>query len=393
MRVPAGGSAPVAFNVPAGAHLELALPGGDPLAADDRAYLDVPATEPLRVTLVGERQDAEPLARALLAVPGAKVTLRTPADFRPADAERAEVLVIDGAMPKRAVPDGVPAIVRVDPPRLPGGNVEGPLARSRLSGTDAGAAVLDGVDLGSLTIGREGARRLTLPPWLRAVAWAPGGPLLALGTHQGRREAVLTFDPAASNLPQLASFPRLVENLVAWSREWAPSAVTAGAPFLAERPSGAGATLVADAGGATESSTRTALKLDRPGFYALRQRGPWGVRSRPITANAELPQAAPAEAGSSAGLRAVPKQAPVDLSSSAARASGDGTDLAPWRSWRFTPPEKETGKRVLVVGAGPSGLSAAYHLRRMGYAVTIYDAGPARRRHDAFRHSEVPLAA
>ena len=57
-------------------------PGGDPLAADDRAYVDVPATEPLRVTLVGERQDAEPLARALLAVPGAKVTLRTPADFR-----------------------------------------------------------------------------------------------------------------------------------------------------------------------------------------------------------------------------------------------------------------------------------------------------------------------
>ena len=37
---------------------------------------------------------------------------------------------------------------------------------------------------------------------------------------------------------------------------------------------------------------------------------------------------------------------------------------------------KSTGKRVLVIGAGPSGLSAAYHLTRMGHAVTIHDAGP-----------------
>ena len=31
--------------------------------------------------------------------------------------------------------------------------------------------------------------------------------------------------------------------------------------------------------------------------------------------------------------------------------------------------------RVLVVGAGPSGLSAAYHLARLGHAVEIRDAG------------------
>src|SRR5215468_4935055 len=34
-----------------------------------------------------------------------------------------------------------------------------------------------------------------------------------------------------------------------------------------------------------------------------------------------------------------------------------------------------TGKRVLVVGAGPSGLSAAYHLTRLRHSVTIRDAG------------------
>jgi NADPH-dependent glutamate synthase beta subunit-like oxidoreductase len=35
-----------------------------------------------------------------------------------------------------------------------------------------------------------------------------------------------------------------------------------------------------------------------------------------------------------------------------------------------------SGKRVLVIGAGPSGLSAAYHLTRLGHEVEIRDAGP-----------------
>ncbi|MEB0076502.1 NAD(P)-binding protein [Pseudomonas sp. CCI3.2] len=35
-----------------------------------------------------------------------------------------------------------------------------------------------------------------------------------------------------------------------------------------------------------------------------------------------------------------------------------------------------TGKRVLIVGAGPCGLSAAWHLAMRGHAVEIYEAGP-----------------
>jgi 2-oxoacid:acceptor oxidoreductase delta subunit (pyruvate/2-ketoisovalerate family) len=51
-------------------------------------------------------------------------------------------------------------------------------------------------------------------------------------------------------------------------------------------------------------------------------------------------------------------------------------DEAIARGWAFDAPAPATGKRALVVGAGPAGLSAAYHLRRLGHAVTIVEAGP-----------------
>jgi NADPH-dependent glutamate synthase beta subunit-like oxidoreductase len=37
------------------------------------------------------------------------------------------------------------------------------------------------------------------------------------------------------------------------------------------------------------------------------------------------------------------------------------------------PPPRERDERVAVVGAGPAGLSCAYHLARLGYGVTVFD--------------------
>ncbi len=51
-------------------------------------------------------------------------------------------------------------------------------------------------------------------------------------------------------------------------------------------------------------------------------------------------------------------------------------DLAIENGWQFERPRFSSGRRVLVVGAGPSGLSAAYQLARLGHQVEIRDSSP-----------------
>ena len=120
VEVPAGGSAPLVFTATPGATVQVSLAaGGDGLAADDSAFVSVPEPGGERITLVGERTRALPLARALASVPGVKLRLRTPQHLsrRPTRAT-SDLLVLDDFIPKGGLPDAPGAAPR-QPAALP----------------------------------------------------------------------------------------------------------------------------------------------------------------------------------------------------------------------------------------------------------------------------------
>ena len=52
-------------------------------------------------------------------------------------------------------------------------------------------------------------------------------------------------------------------------------------------------------------------------------------------------------------------------------------DEAIKQNWQFNVTAAPTGKRILIIGSGPSGLSAAYHLALKGHSVTIRESAAA----------------
>jgi uncharacterized protein YegL len=340
LEVGPGETSPVAFPLAPGQSAEATLLGGDALAADDAAAVAVPARADLRVTLVGEPEKALPLARALAAVPGVKLRLRTRETYKPSDPRTTDLLVLDHFLPKGVLPRS-PAILLVDPPRLPGGGVvsDERLADSRLSGEAEGDPLLAGVDLAALTIDDEAAAKLVLPSWARAVAWSPEGPLLARGTHAGRRVAIVSFQPSESNLPGLPGFAPLAADIAAWGSEWVPAAAVAGETVSAEAPAAKTITISGPGGGERElpvSEGIATATVPEPGLYTLTQPAAGADRIRRLAVGPGTEPPAPAPT-------------PVDLALLAAAPAGHGTEWWPWL----------LGAALLVLL-----LEAAYALRR-----------------------------
>ncbi len=318
--VPAHSRAIIALTASPGSRVRLRLAVRDPLAADDSAYIDVPgaanAPPASVITLVGDPTTALPLARAFAAVPGVTLNLRTVATYRPRDAARSVLVVVDGPLPRGGLPRS-PAVALVHPDELPGGLAGGSLPTVPVTGTDDTEALLDGVDLSSLTVDQHAARAYTLPVWMQPVVWSADNPLLAAGDNGSQRVALLAFDPSSSDLPQLDALPILARNLVQWSTQWAPGAVGSDQALRVDATPGSQQTTI---GATTPAADGTPLGFAglAPGAYTLTQSGPGVVRRARIVANlASDPQSAPA--------------LPVDLAAWAEAAPNRGeTALWPW---------------------------------------------------------------
>jgi hypothetical protein len=324
VRVAADSTAPLALVAEPGQQVSLHVQGGDALPANDQAWVTVPAAGDLPsssvVTLVGTPSVALAAAQAFAAVPGVTLRLRTQATFRRSDAAQSGLVVLDHWIPRGGLPPS-PAVLLIDPPRVPEGRVDGTLGETVVSGTDASSELLGGVELSSLSIDAHAASRLTLPRWLTPIVWSPAGVLLAAGDNGRQRVATLSFEPGQSDLPQLPALPILASNLVRWAAGWAPTTATAGVPFAVDATSGI-RSLALDRDGAQAElvhvkNAPVALMAGQPGLYTIRETGPGVTRDADVAVNTA--EAAPV--GSEA----------VDLSATRTGNGGSApANRAPW---------------------------------------------------------------
>ncbi len=211
---------------------------GDALALDDRAWAVVPPERLRRILLVA---DGDPyLETALTYLPNTELYGVSPADYGPSThPELFDLIIFEGTVPAELPPTAVLAIAPAATSPL--GEVLGSLEDPGIGSLDPDEPILRYVDLSTTHVGT--ATKLALPAWARTVIPGPGGaPLLYAGELDGRRAAVLAFEPRQSDLPLQVAFPILVSNLAGelMGGSAAPTeAVAPGDPVSLPLPAGA----------------------------------------------------------------------------------------------------------------------------------------------------------
>ncbi|HEX8229714.1 MAG TPA: BatA and WFA domain-containing protein [Chloroflexia bacterium] len=204
LSIPAGGHADVTWDVPAGAlKLTVGVDTQDALAADNQAVLFLPTNSQNQVIVKSD--DPAMYMRAVAGYHG----LQPITDTVKSSAETA-FTVWEGELPS-ALPAGGLFLVNPSGSLL---NSTGDMENLGSLDVVAGHPLLRDIDLRALFV--ERARKYEAPAWLEPIVQSADGPLLLAGEQDGRRIAVLAFDPRESNLPKLAAFPLLMANLADW---------------------------------------------------------------------------------------------------------------------------------------------------------------------------------
>lgn len=219
--------------------ITVSITGGDPLKADDVAFILMPQRMEYKVALCAEGESLL-LRKALAGLPdctlyefaggqlngpksdgGARINVWVVQDDAPSGMDpTAGYLFINTAkhdfLPVVAGPE-VAADFNADPPVVP-----------TIVGLDRANELLRFTNLSDLRL--KAMRRCKLQPWGKTVVDSSEGPLIATGNLQGQRSVYLAFDIYQSDFPLRAAFPIFLANAVHYLAQSSSEATNLSAP-------------------------------------------------------------------------------------------------------------------------------------------------------------------
>ncbi|HLZ27470.1 MAG TPA: VWA domain-containing protein [Chloroflexota bacterium] len=228
---PNGQSEQIFEQLPAGAQwasVTISDTNGDNgLTLDDTAYAVLVQHKPAQVLLVSAGNQF--LEKVLTLLPNVDLYRIASQRYLAVEADRFDIIVFDNYLPP-LLPRG--NLLVVNPPDRGPYRTTGSISRPRVATWDHEDPILAFADIRDMNVNR--ASRLDVPRWAKPlISTADGVPLMVAGQDGDRRVVILPFDLQQSNLPLMAAFPILMDNLVNYlspSGVVQSSAVQTGAP-------------------------------------------------------------------------------------------------------------------------------------------------------------------